>query len=168
MNPSLCISHWCRMRGWKYTCGDLWISVLNAKWALYAVYVYIHPPQPLTGKSYTTENKVTTVSYFSRFQKGENDRIWKQNVYIAKKTPNKTTTTTSFISLVTELWHCGVMCILHNCEAIGISAALRIKEPQIHCQRSRRKMKKKKIKSSRTTLMQKHWWFKSSLGANLS
>lgn len=85
MNPSLCISHWCRMRGWKYTCGNLWISVLNAKWALYAVYVYIHPPQPLTGKSYTTENKVTTVSYFSRFQKGENDRIWKQNVYIAKK-----------------------------------------------------------------------------------
>lgn len=144
MNPSLCISHWCRMRGWKYTCGNLWISVLNAKRALYAVYVYIHPPQPLTGKSYTTENKVTTVSYFSKFQKGENDRIWKQNVYIAKKTPNKTTTT-SFISLVTELWHCGVMCILHNCEAIGISAAPRIKEPQIHCQRSRRKMKKKKL-----------------------
>lgn len=85
----------------------------------------------------------------------------------SKKNPNKTTTT-SFISLVTELWHCGVMCILHNCEAIGISAAPRIKEPQIHCQRSRRKMKKKKIKSSRTTLMQKHWWFKSSLGANLS
>lgn len=74
------------MRGWKYKCGNLWISVLNAKRALYAVYVYIHPPQPLTGKSYTTENKVTTVSYFSKFQKGENDRIWKQNVYIAKKT----------------------------------------------------------------------------------
>lgn len=105
---------------------------------------------------------------FFQVSEGGNDRIWKQNVYIAKKNPNKTTTTTSFISLVTELWHCGVMCILHNCEAIGISAALRIKEPQIHCQRSRRKMKKKKIKSSRTTLMQKHWWFKSSLGANLS
>lgn len=162
MNPSLCISHWCRMRGWKYTCGNLWISVLNAKRALYAVYVYIHPPQPLTSKSYTTENKVTTVSYFSMFQKGENDRIWKQNVYIAKKT-----TTTYFISLVTELWHCGLMCILHNCEGIDISAAPRVKEPQIYCQRSRRKMKKKKIKSSQTTLIQKHCWFKCSLGANL-